>query len=391
MAARTARHEGRTATGDEEAAVEQGEEGTRKHPHAMPPPTAGPPSRPVPPPPTMPARPRPSPEAGASCWQGIPLLASCGRSAGQALDEVTRSAGQTLGEVGRTARAVLTPRGLRGALVETVWASAHLAIYPLGLVRDRQEPHDRYHLGGLAPVQRGLVIGDVEAAGTPILLVHGMIDNRAIFAVLRRRLRRRGFGRVFTLNYPPTTNDIRTAARDLSAAVEDLVARTGYERIHVVGHSLGGLIARYYVQRLGGDERVHTLVTLGSPHAGTLTASVLPLRLFRQLRPGSDLYTELAGPAPGCRTRFVAYWSPMDQLILPHENARLEHPDLSARNVLVPGVGHMSIPIDGTVVHEISLLLSQLDSDGTVLSAGVTALSDDRSTGGRVSRARRGR
>jgi pimeloyl-ACP methyl ester carboxylesterase len=302
------------------------------------------------------------------------------RTAGQLLDEFTRTAGQTLGEVTRTARALLTPRGLRGAAVEAVWASAHLAIYPFGLLRDTHEPHDRYHLGGLAPVQRGLVIGDVEAAGTPILLVHGMIDNRAIFAVLRRRLRRRGFGRVFSLNYPPTTNDIRGAAQLLARAVEDLVAQTGYERIHVIGHSLGGLIARYYVQRLGGDERVHTLVTLGSPHAGTLTAAILPFRLFRQLRPGSDLYAELALPAAGCRTRFVAYWSQLDQLILPHEHARLEHPDLSVRNVLVPGVGHMSIAIDGHVVHEISLLLSQLDSDGTVLAAGVTSLLDDVTT-----------
>jgi triacylglycerol lipase len=340
--------------------------------------------------PSVTARP---PSAGARwpiAWPAVPDLNRCSRSAGQVLDEVTRTAGQTLDEVGRTARALLTLRGLRGALIEAVWASAHLAIYPLGLLRERHEPHDRYHLGGLAPVQRGLVIGDVEAAGTPILLVHGMIDNRAIFMVLRRGLRRRGFGRVFTLNYSPTTNDIRSAARDLSSAVEDLVAQTGYERIHLVGHSLGGLIARYYVQRLGGDERVHTLVTLGSPHSGTLTASMLPLplRLLRQLRPGSGLYQELASPAPGCRTRFVAYWSAMDQLILPHEHARLEHPDLSVRNVLVPGAGHMSIPIDGRVVHEISLLLSQLDSDGTVLSAGVTALGDDR--GPRVPHARRG-
>jgi triacylglycerol lipase len=290
--------------------------------------------------------------------------------------EFDHALGQDIG------RALLTLRGLRGALVETVWGSAHLAIYPLGLIRERHEPHDRYHLGGLAPVQRGLVVGNVEAAGTPILLVHGMVDNRAIFTVLSRWLRRRGFGRVFTLNYPPTTNDIRSAARNLSGAVEDLIAQTGYERIHVVGHSLGGLIARYYVQRLGGDERVHTLVTLGSPHGGTLTASVLPLRLFRQLRPGSDLFQELAQPVTNCRTRFVAYWSPMDQLILPHENARVEHPDLRAHNVLVPDVGHMSIPIDGTVVHEISLLLSELDSDGTVLSAGVTALLDDRATDG---------
>jgi triacylglycerol lipase len=274
-------------------------------------------------------------------------------------------------------RPLMSPAGVRGTVVEAVWMSAHLAIYPLGLLRERPEPSDRYALEGLGPIQRGLAVRDIEAAGTPILLVHGMVDNRAIFTILKRRLRRRGFGRVVTINYSPVTNDIRQAARDLAAEVEALVAQTGYERVHLIGHSLGGLIARYYVQRLGGDERIHTLVTLGSPHAGTLTAHLIPVHLCRQLRPGSDLYAELAEPAERCRTRFVAYWSDLDQLILPHVNARLEHPDLSARNVRVHGVGHMSLPLDGQVVHEISALLSQLDWDGTMLTAGVTPLLEE--------------
>jgi hypothetical protein len=267
--------------------------------------------------------------------------------------------------------------------------SAHLAIYPLGLLRERPEPSERYALEGLAPRQRGLAVQDIEAAGTPILLVHGMVDNRAIFTVLKRGLRRRGFGRVVTINYSPVTNDIRQAARDLAAEVEALVAQTGYERIHLVGHSLGGLIARYYVQRLGGDERVHTLVTLGSPHAGTLTAHLVPVHLCRQLRPGSDLFAELAEPAERCRTRFVAYWSDLDQMILPHGNARLEHPDLSVRNVRVHGVGHMSLPLDGQVVHEISAVLSQLDWDGTTLRAGVTPLLEETPLPPRKGRRRR--
>jgi pimeloyl-ACP methyl ester carboxylesterase len=271
---------------------------------------------------------------------------------------------------------LLTAAGVRGALVEAAWVSAHLAIYPFGLVAERPAA-DRYRLEDLDPVQRGLVVGDVEAAGTPILLVHGMADNRAVFTVLGRHLRRRGFGRVLSINYSPATNDIRQAAEELAAHVEALVTDSGYERIHVVGHSLGGLIARYYVQRLGGDERVHTLVTLGTPHAGSLPAYLLPVRLCRQLRPGSDLVAELAEPAPGCRTRFVAFWSDLDQMIVPHGNARLEHPDLSVRNVAVHGVGHMSIPLDGQVAHAISTLLGQLDPDGSTVTAGVTSMLDE--------------
>lgn len=272
-----------------------------------------------------------------------------------------------------------TPAGLRGAGTELAWVAAHSALYPLGVLADKgrsdgRESAERFTLADLSPLQRGLLLGDVVAAGTPILLVHGLVDNRSVFTLLRRTLRRRGFGQVLSVNYSPFTQDVRTAAARLARLVEKTCEETGYERVHVVGHSLGGVVARYYVQRMGGDARVHTLCTLGSPHAGTYAAHLLPSRLVRQLRPGSELMTELAAPAPGCRTRFVAFWSDLDQLIVPKRAARIEHADLAARNVLLRGVGHMSLPIDGRVVHEIATLLAHLDEDGSTRTAGVTRL-----------------
>lgn len=288
-----------------------------------------------------------------------------------------------LARVVRTSRRGLTnlcsPAGLRGAGTELAWVTAHVALYPLGFAAERgrspgREERERFTLDDLPPVQRGLLIGDVVAAGTPIVLVHGMVDNRSIFTLLRRALLRRGFGRVLTLNYSPFTQDFRAVAGRLGQLIEQTCEQTGYERVHVVGHSLGGLIARYYVQRLGGDARVHTLCTLGTPHEGTWSANLLPQGVVRQMRPGSDVITELAEPAPGCRTRFVAFASDLDQMMVPKRAARIDHPDLQARNVTVRGVGHMSLPISGAVVREIASLLAHLDEDGTTVTAGVTAL-----------------
>jgi triacylglycerol lipase len=289
------------------------------------------------------------------------------------------SARDRLDTAGRTvrtgARTVLSPAGIRGTAVELAWLGAHLVMYPLGLAEERaREEVDRYSLHGLPPVQRGLVVGDVEAAGTPILLVHGVVDNRSIFTVLRRGLRRRGFGRVTALNYSPLSEDVREVAERLAETVEAVCADTGYERLHVIGHSMGGLVGRYYVQRMGGDARVHTLVTLGTPHAGTFAARLVPHPVARQLRPGSDVVAELAAPAPGCRTRMLSIWTDLDQMVIPKQSARLDHPDLMARNVFVRGVGHLSLPIDGRVVHEIGSTLAHLDHDGTTLTAGVTSL-----------------
>ena len=276
---------------------------------------------------------------------------------------------------GRGARSLLSPSGLRGTVTEAAWIAAHVATYPFGVGQERTRPvTERFTLTGLPPVHRGLLIGDVAAAGTPILLVHGLVDNRSIFTVLRRALRRRGFGRVWTLNYHVLTQDVRAAARRLDQAVEAICEQTGYERIHVIGHSMGGIIARYYVQRMGGDDRVHTLVTLGSPHGGTRAAHLLPRGVCRQLRPNSDVIAELAAPAPQCRTRFLTFWSDLDVLISPKRAARIEHPDLNVRNVFVRGVGHMSLPIDGRVTREIASALAQLDSDGSTVHRGVTRL-----------------
>jgi triacylglycerol lipase len=261
------------------------------------------------------------------------------------------------------------PRVASGLAIEAAWATAHMVMYPLGFLstptRTTRKPR-HHNLSGLSPEQRGLFHFDVDAAETPILLVHGIIDNHVIFTVMERALRRRGFQTLAAYDYGLLTHNIPRAAVRLGEAIQKLSAATGYERIHVIGHSLGGLIARYYVQRLGGDSHVHTLVTLGTPHQGTQLAWAAPLLpLVRQLAPRSPLIQELAQPAAGCRTRFIAFHSDIDHLIMPSRNARLDHPDLNIRNIAVHGVGHLSMPNNGRIAFTIAGALRQLDHNET--------------------------
>ena len=271
--------------------------------------------------------------------------------------------GRAREQVTRAGRTLLSPATFRGVAIEAAWVATHLAMYPLGLLEEQARLQSEHHsLEGLPPAQRGLLVGDVVAAGTPIVLMHGIFDNRSIFAPMRRGLRKRGFGSTYALNYNAVTDDIRGVAMRLGDLVQEVCDETGHDRVHVVGHSMGGLIGRYLVQRLGGDEFVHTLVTLGTPHQGTLPARLVPLTVARQMRAGGDLISELAEPAPGCRTRFIAFWSDIDQLVIPQANGRIEHPDLDARNVLVHGVGHLSLPVDGRVIRDIGTALATLDT-----------------------------
>ncbi len=262
------------------------------------------------------------------------------------------------------ARTFGSPAGLRGLAVEGVWLAAHATLYPLGLLHEQVSVHDGYRTDPLPPVRRSLVVTDVEAAGTPILLVHGIMDNRSVFTVFRHALRRRGFGVVHAVNYSVLTGDVRSAAEELHGHVERLRERTGAEKVHVVGHSLGGMIARYYVQRLDGSAAVDTLVTLGTPHGGSLAAWLMPTPLAAQLRPGSAVLAELAAPAAGCTTRCLVVWSRMDQMVLPQRNARLAHPDLEVEHLELRDVGHWALPIDSRTVHWVATALARARTAG---------------------------
>ncbi|MEV5161930.1 alpha/beta fold hydrolase [Streptomyces sp. NPDC053728] len=273
---------------------------------------------------------------------------------------------------------------LRATALELVILAGHVLIYPSGLTPERRAstppPLPSPPGNGAGGEEDGEEDGDEftrsadttalpTAAGErpPVVLLHGFIDNRSVFVLLRRSLARHGWHHLESLNYSPLTCDIRTAAELLDRHVEEICARTGHREIDIVGHSLGGLIARYYVQRLGGDRRVRTLVTLGTPHGGTAAAPLAGAHpIVRQMRGGSDLIEELRLPAPGCRTRFISFWSELDRVMLPVETACVDHPDLDAVNVRVTGIGHLALPVHPAVA---SAIRQALESDGAAVDA----------------------
>jgi pimeloyl-ACP methyl ester carboxylesterase len=232
---------------------------------------------------------------------------------------------------------------LKATALELAILVGHMLLYPAGIVQERRDTTPEL------PPPDGTAKLPTEYR-PPVVLLHGFIDNRSVFLLLRRSLAQHGRQQVESLNYSPLTCDIRVAAELLGRHIEEVCERTGSSRVDIVGHSLGGLIARYYAQRLGGDARVRTLVTLGTPHAGTRVAPLANAHpIVRQMRPGSPVVEELARPAPGCRTRFVAFWSDLDHIMDPLESACIEHHDLIAQNVRVGGVGHLALPVHPAV------------------------------------------
>ncbi|MFC7937027.1 esterase/lipase family protein [Streptomyces sp. NPDC057387] len=272
---------------------------------------------------------------------------------------------------------------LKASALEAAILAGHLLLYPSGIVQERRPSQAVRPTDAHAPQPSPPAPRLPAPASPPVVLLHGFIDNRSVFLLLRRSLAQHGRREIESLNYSPLTCDIRTAAELLDRHVEEICERTGSERVDVVGHSLGGLIARYYVQRLGGDRRVRTLVTLGTPHAGT---KVVPLAnahpIVRQMRPGSPVMEELTRPAPGCRTRFVSFWSDLDHVMDPLETACLDHPDLTVENVRVSGIGHLALPVHPAVATGIRQALDTAEPETGTETATGTGTGPGKPAGG---------
>lgn len=118
-----------------------------------------------------------------------------------------------------------------------------------------------------------------------VILLHAAVVGRSSLALLARRLRRLGF-RVHNPGYANRRLDVAACAESLVPVLEGL-SQAAPGPIHLVGHSMGGLVARRLLQ-LQRPDNFGRLVTLGTPHLGSPLAD--RLHAFR-------FYQKLFGPA----------------------------------------------------------------------------------------------
>ena len=154
----------------------------------------------------------------------------------------------------------------------------------------------------------------------PLVLVHGLLDTPAVFNGLKRELA----GRRQPLLIPALPLRLgRTPALEAAELLGGHVeaAFGGDQPIDLLGFSMGGVIARAWLQLLGGLGRTRRFLSVGSPQQGTLTARPWPSRLFRgiaDLRHGSALLERLNGDLDGLRRiECHSFYSAIDLAVLP--------------------------------------------------------------------------
>jgi len=175
-----------------------------------------------------------------------------------------------------------------------------------------------------------------------VLLIHGYQCNRGFWWWMVPRLAARGCN-VATLSLEPVHAGIDVYVDALAARIEAFCRDSGASRLVLVGHSMGGLVARAYLRRCGHG-RVARLVTLGSPHQGSELARLGVGENARQMEPGSEWLRGLA-QSP-LTVPSIALYSPHDNYVMPQDSAKLP----GARLIALPGLGHLAMATSPAVL-----------------------------------------
>jgi triacylglycerol lipase len=255
----------------------------------------------------------------------------------------------------RTRRDVFAQPGPIGgarSLVRMIGRAAMVQAYEVGLMASLAAMAPLHLAGGSSDPAFGApsVQERTAPAARPVLLVHGFGGTKSSWSFLARTLRARGLT-VDAITYAPFGTSVEQLADRLAVEVERMLSQTGADKVHLVGHSLGGVVIAQAIAggRLTGQ--VDTVVTLGAPFGGSPWANLLPVgAVARALREGSPLLRRLASAPVPDGVRWLAFTATLD-MIVPGIRSVPAHAEVET--VTFGGVGHLGMLLSRQVVGRI--------------------------------------
>lgn len=171
----------------------------------------------------------------------------------------------------------------------------------------------------------------------PVLLVHGFLCNAGLWRPFRRGLRRRGIGRIHTLNLDPLYRDMQVSLERLHAKVEALLRHYGCDQVVLVGHSMGGVLVRLY--RARHPRQVAAACCLAAPHHGTLGARWVGYGRERGPPSPHSVWLAQFNAEQTLDADLLNIWTEADNIVWPQHSAQLE----TARELKLQGYGHLHL------------------------------------------------
>jgi triacylglycerol lipase len=179
---------------------------------------------------------------------------------------------------------------------------------------------------------------ELDASDNVVVLIHGFFASAGVFRPMRSHLVNDTNAKVASFTHAPGAG-IERIARSLARIVARIPASC---RVHLVGHSLGGLVARWYVQELGGHARVAQTISLGSPFGGTERARPFRFLVGADLCRTSPVLARLRARAHEHDVPHMSVVADADAMVVPCESAVFPRGDV----VVLPGRGHNSLLFD---------------------------------------------
>lgn len=218
---------------------------------------------------------------------------------------------------------------------------------------------------------RNIGIEDYEK--NPIILLHGYAQNRGVFIDMAEKLREHGFELIYRLNHDPW-KDIKKNIEYINSRIDQILVQCKPEsgKVDLIGHSLGGLTARYYSYLF--PDKVDYCIMLGAPHNGTYLAyfgllgflgKYLKIRKYDgmsafQMIPGGKFLKEINAIKPSSNVKYINIFSENDEVII-FENSEIVdgHINIDVKSDAgIGGVGHISLIHDPAVIDLICEILN---------------------------------
>ena len=236
------------------------------------------------------------------------------------------------------------PRAGWRAVLGAWWVESHIAVWVFSWLQPfawRRWPDTT-------------VSGTATSGSRAVVLVHGFVCNRGLWTPWLRELHRRGVPYA-TVNLEPVFGSIDDYAPLIEDAVSRATVATGQPPL-LVGHSMGGLAIRAWLRAAGegAAQRVHHIVTLGTPHHGTWLARFSHLTNGRQMQAGGPWLRQLrADEAASSYPSFTCWYSNTDNIVFPASTATLPGAD----NRHIAGVPHVAMAFHPKVMTDTLKLL----------------------------------
>ncbi|GAA5443022.1 hypothetical protein Misp06_01198 [Microbulbifer sp. NBRC 101763] len=193
---------------------------------------------------------------------------------------------------------------------------------------------------------RSLLLYAMNPKSHTVLLIPGIFDRGSSLLRMQHALGDAGFDTHYIhLRYNSGWHGMEHLSSQLMAKMEKLVKKGA--TCTLVGFSMGGIVARYYLQSMNGIGRVHKFISIASPHHGSYWANFLPYKGGKQLRVGSEFLRGLNQSIHMLETTDpVSIWTKYDVTIMPHSSAKLG----IGTSYEVPVILHRLMPMSSKVI-----------------------------------------